>query len=98
SGRTSPAIRLMVVDLPAPERPNSAVIPSSFSKATSRWKLPRASATSTLIMRGLYLLVRDRVDIARARADSGLPFPRWLMVCAERHLWARQDPPIDTLD
>jgi hypothetical protein len=51
SGRVRPAIRLMVIDLPEPERPNKAVIPASFSKATSRWKLLSFKATLTVIMR-----------------------------------------------
>src|SRR5665811_2333792 len=47
-----PAIGLMTVDLPAPDRPNRQVMPASFSKATSRSKAPSLSATSTLIMAG----------------------------------------------
>ena len=47
SGRTSPAIRLMVVDLREPDRPNRAVTPSSFSNSISRSNAPSFRAAST---------------------------------------------------
>src|SRR5262245_51820403 len=46
SGCASPAIRFSTVDLPAPERPNSAVTPLPVAKAASRAKLPMRQRTS----------------------------------------------------
>ena len=51
AGLIRPQRGRIVIDLPEPDLPNNAVMPASFSKATSRSKAPSLSATSTRIMR-----------------------------------------------
>src|SRR5450759_4726285 len=55
----TPASALITLVLPAPERPNNAVMGACDSKATWRLKLPRRCAKSTVI------IVRPCVEAAR---------------------------------
>src|SRR5690348_8380315 len=50
SGRKRPAIALISVVLPAPERPNNAVSPPALSNAASRRNAPKLCSTATLSM------------------------------------------------